>query len=84
MTEAYNKLGIIYTLRGFDRGARVMFQLAHAMGSVPGGINLGRWFEVHGQPARAMAVFGDVFRQTGYTAAFREFRRLRRRGMAGG
>jgi len=78
MGEAYNKLGIIYMLRGYDRGARIMFQLAHAAGSVPGGVNLGRWFEAHGRKRNAGAVFKDIFLRTGYEVAFREYRRLLR------
>lgn len=74
----YNDYGAVFAHLGHESGARVMFQLAHALGLPDGTLNLGMWHEKHGNIERAKALYRQAFLQGGRHEAYLALRRLSR------
>lgn len=73
-----NDMGVVFATAGFDRGARIMFQLADSINNVDGGRNLAVWFQQHGNGEAAAKQFRRIFLRSGDVKSFQAYRELMR------
>jgi len=75
----YNDFGISFARLGYDQSARNMFLSSWATGFTDGRINLGVWYEKHGNYKQALHHYKESFIESGNEKAYLAMRNLIRK-----